>query len=74
MKDKINELNNDSIYSTYIQIYKNNFINNIDQLENIDIQKSTMILSTIIKYKNNIINIEDNYNKRLQITIIFDDL
>jgi hypothetical protein len=78
MKDKINELNNelndDSIYNTYIQIYKNNFIRNINQLEKIDINQITMIIDTIIKEKNNIINIENNYNNRKQIKTIFDDL
>lgn len=66
MKDKINELNNDSIYSTYIRNYKNKFIKNIPKIEQLTDTQCGMILSTI--QTRNIIDF--NYSN----TIIIQDI
>ena len=80
MKNKIKEVglsgnNNINIYKIYITYYKTNFFNNIlTKLEPITGTQLGMIFDTIIKNKNDIIKLENNFKTKQNIKHIFDDL
>jgi hypothetical protein len=67
--------NNINIYKIYITYYKTNFFNNIlTKLEPITGTQLGMIFDTIIKNKNDIIKLENNFKTKQTIKDIFDDL